>query len=59
MNQPFKAGDKFADHARPIAEVMAQLQRALTELEKFKKAHPDLATMNGDQPAYQGRLTEL
>ena len=40
MIKPFKAGSSYADHARPMGDIMAQLKGALTELENFKKANP-------------------
>ena len=42
--QPFRAGDRFADHARPIGEVMAQLTGALHEYANFRKNNPGFAT---------------
>jgi hypothetical protein len=52
--QPFKAGDRFADHARPIGEVMSQLTIALTELANFKMANPDFTTTRFDNSALNG-----
>jgi hypothetical protein len=57
MIQPFKAGDRIADHARPIGEVMAQLTQALTEFVNIKKANPDCATMKADHHAFNGYAT--
>jgi hypothetical protein len=59
MIQPFKAGDRFADHARPIGEVMVQLTGALTEFAKFKKANPDFATMETDNRAFKGYVAAI
>jgi hypothetical protein len=59
MIQPFKAGDRFADHARPIAEVMEQLKGALTEFANLKNANPDFATRKADNLAYKGHVAEL
>jgi hypothetical protein len=59
MIQPFKAGSRFADHARPIVEVMAQLKEALTEFANLKKATPGVEKMKADDHAYKGQVTEL
>jgi hypothetical protein len=58
MIQPFKAGSKFADHARPIAEVMAHLKEALAEFANLK-ATPGFETMKAENRAYNGQVTEL
>lgn len=58
MIQPFKAGDGFADHARPISDIMAQLKGALTELENFKKVNPHLSTRESDNRADKGQVAE-
>jgi hypothetical protein len=59
MIQPFKAGDGFADHARPISDIMAQLKGALIELENIKKVNPYFLTGESDNRAYKSRVVEL
>ena len=59
MIKPFKAGDRLADHARPIGEVMAQLAGALTEFTNFKKANPDFATTRVDNSMLNGYVTAV
>lgn len=43
MMQPFKAGDRFADHAKPISEVMSQLTAALGDYQTLKRGDAKLA----------------
>lgn len=59
MIQPFKAGDRFADHARPISDIMAQLKAALTELENFKKVNLHLSRRESDNHADKGQVARL
>lgn len=59
MIQPFKAGDRLADHAQPISDIMAQLKGALIELENIKKVNPDFLTGESDNRAYKSRVVEL
>ncbi|ERF69466.1 hypothetical protein EPUS_07281 [Endocarpon pusillum Z07020] len=48
MTKPLKGGDTLYDHARPIAQVMIDISKALKEFADFKKENPDYISMKED-----------
>lgn len=56
---PMKAGDRLADHARPMGEVMDEISRALKEFAEFKRENPDYASIKEEMRALKEHLRAL
>jgi hypothetical protein len=57
--KPMKAGDRLADHARPMGEVMAEIGKALKEFADFKRENPDYASVKEEMRALKEHLSAL
>ena len=54
-----KGGDSFHDHARPMADVMAEISSALKEFAEFKRENPDYQTIREDYRALQEHIATM
>ena len=59
MIKPLKGGDTLYDHARPIAEVMTDISKALKEFADFKRENPNYTSMKEDLRALREHMKTL
>lgn len=59
MIKPLKGGDTLYEHARPIAEVMLDISKALKEFADFKKENPDYISMKEDLRTLREHMKNL
>lgn len=59
MIKPLKGGDTLYDHARPIAEVIGEISKALKEFADFKQENPNYTSMKEDLKALKEHMNTL